>query len=386
MRSEPVFPWASPLGKSDPAVLSRDDPGFDRDPGPRDARTATTAPPPLGAFAPVGLYGCYAPLRHMDVLSDVLSVTRLGSAVVAQAELVPPWGLEIDPIAEAHVHVVQRGKCWLRTSADRRHLRLATGDVVLIRAGVGHFICDSPTTKPAPYRQVLDAMPRRLASLPKARAHETTMVLCAKYLFQHVGPHPLTSMLPPLIHLPAQQAERHVRLQLLLQLLHHEAVDAGSGAELVVPRLVDTLLVYVVRAWLDDQPVGAGGWFGALRDPAIAKALSLVHEHPQFPWSVEGLARKVGLSRATFARRFAELVGESPMEYRTRWCMCLATKLLVESDLTLDEIADRVGYEAAAAFSKAFRRRHEISPGRFRTAARRAEIARTSRSATRPPR
>ena len=204
----------------------------------------------------------------MDVLADVLAVTRMGATVIAQAELVPPWGLAIDPIAEAHVHVVQRGRCWLRTTGERRHVALTTGDVVLIRGGVGHSICDDPKTKPRPHAQVLAAMPKRLAKLSATRAHETTLVLCAKYLFQHVGPHPLTSLLPPLIHLRAHETERHLPLQLLLQLLRHEAREAGSGSELVVPRLVDSLLVYVIRAWLDGQPMGAGGWFGALRDPA----------------------------------------------------------------------------------------------------------------------
>lgn len=308
--------------------------------------------------------------RIVDVLADVLSVTRMGAVVVAQAELVPPWGLAVDPIAAAHIHVVQRGTCWLRTSAERRYVRLAAGDVALIRGGVGHSICDDPKTKPAPYQEVLDAMPRRLARLPTSRADETTLVLCAKYLFQHVGPHPLTALLPPLIHLPAHEAERRVQLQLLLQLLRHEALDTRSGTELVVPRLVDSLLVYVVRAWLDGQPVGSGGWFGALREPAIAKALSLMHQQPESPWSVEGLAQEVALSRATFARRFAELVGETPVAYLTRWRMCLATKLLLETELSLDEIASRVGYETAAAFSKAFRRSHATAPGRFRTTAR----------------
>jgi hypothetical protein len=122
----------------------------------------------------------------MDILADVLSATRVGTTVVAQAELVPPWGLEIDPVAEAHVHVVQRGTCWLRTAGEPGHLRLASGDVVLIRGGVGHSICDDPSTRPAPHKQVLEEMPRRLASLPPSRAHETTLVFCAKYLFQGV--------------------------------------------------------------------------------------------------------------------------------------------------------------------------------------------------------
>lgn len=305
----------------------------------------------------------------MDVLADVLSAVRVGTTVVAQAELVPPWGLEIDPVAQAHVHVVQRGSCWLRTAGEPRHVHLQTGDVVLIRGGVGHSICDDPRTTPAPHEQVLKSMPRRLASLPKSRAHETTVVFCAKYLFQGTGAHPLTSLLPRLIHLPAREAERHAQLQLLLQLLRQEAADAGSGTELVVPRLVDSLLVYVVRAWLEGQPVDAGGWFGALRDPAIAKALSLIHEHPEKSWSVAGLARQVAQSRPTFARRFAELVGETPVAYLTRWRMCLATKLLVETELSVAEVATRIGYETAAAFSKAFRRSYGDAPGRFRSGA-----------------
>jgi AraC-like DNA-binding protein len=307
-----------------------------------------------------------------DVLADVLAVARLGATAIAQAELVPPWGLEIDPIAEAHVHVVQRGSCWLRTTEQREPVQLTSGDVVLLRAGVGHSICDEPRTTPAPHRDVLAVMPRRLAALPRSRAHETTLVLCAKYLVEEVGPHPLLASFPPLVHIPAREAQRHVQLQLVLELLRHEAIDGGRGSELVVPRLVDSLLVFVVRAWMESQPAGAGGWFGALRDPAITKALSLLHERPDVQWSVEALAREVAQSRATFARRFAALVGETPVAYLTRWRMCVAAKLLAESDLALDAVASRVGYDTVAAFSKAFHRSHGAPPGRFRRARRAA--------------
>lgn len=308
----------------------------------------------------------------MDVLADVLSIVRVGATVVAHAELVPPWGLEIDPIAQCHVHVVVRGHCWLRIAGDGRQVRLDAGDVVLIRAGVGHSICDDPKTKPAPHQEVLRAMPARLASLPRARAHETTFILCAKYLFQGAGAHPLTSLLPPLIHLRSQEAERHVQLQLLLRLLGQEAAERGAGSELVVPRLVDSLLVFVVRAWLAGQPLTAGGWFGALRDPQISKALGLMHERPAAAWSLEDLAHQVGQSRATFARHFLESVGETPVAYLTRWRMCLGAKLLGETALSLDEIAARVGYQTAAAFSRAFRRSLGGTPGSFRAKARAA--------------
>lgn len=306
----------------------------------------------------------------MDVLADVLAVTRLGRTAIARAELVAPWGLEIDPIAEAHVHVVERGSCWLRTSGERRFMRLEAGDVVLIRGGVGHSICDDPRTKARPHEEVLAAMPRRLSALPESRRHETTRVLCAKYLFQGASAHPLASLLPPLIHLPAADAAPHAQLQLLLQLLGREAADAGAGAELVIPRLVDSLLVFVVRAWIAAQPVDAGGWFAALRDTTMSRALALVHARPEAPWSLEELARQVGQSRATFARRFHELVGETPVAYLTRWRMCLASKLLADTSLSLEEIAPRVGYQTAAAFSRAFRRSLGCAPGQFRARAR----------------
>lgn len=321
----------------------------------------------------------------MDVLAEVLSITRVGATVVAQAELVPPWGLEIDPAAEVHIHVVQRGSCWLRTTAEHRLVRLAAGDVVLIRAGVGHSICDDPKTKPAPHRQVLEAMPRRLASLPKSRAHETTLVFCAKYLFQGAGAHPLTSLLPPLIHLTARDAERHGQLQLSLQLLGREAAEPGTGTELVVPRLVDSLLIFVVRAWLSEQPLSAGGWLLALRDPHISRAIGLIHERPEVAWTLEELARKVGQSRATFARRFLELVGETPVAYLTRWRMCIAAKLLRDTPLSLDEIAPRVGYQTAAAFSRAFRRSLGSAPGAFRAQARAPLEPATPRTHGPPP-
>ncbi len=291
----------------------------------------------------------------MDLLADVLAVTRMGTTALARAELVPPWGLYVDPQAEAHVHVVLRGSCWLQVAGQE--VQLDEGDVVLIRSGVAHSLCNPRGTSPAPYREVLASM--------QGRAHpQATVILCAKYLFQQVGPHPLLALFPPLVHL--RDAERYPQLKLTVELLQAEEREGGEGSELVVPRLVDSLLVFLVRAWLEGQPLE--GWFAALREPAIARALARIHERPELDWTVEALAKEAAQSRATFARRFVELVGEPPLAYLTRWRMCLASKLLSESALSLDEIATRVGYETAAGFSKAFSRSHGVAPGRFRRA------------------
>ena len=301
-----------------------------------------------------------------DVLSDVLSVTRLGATVLGHAELAAPWGLSVDPMSQAGIHIVQRGSAWLRVKGQRRAVHLAQGDLVLVSGGVRHALLDAPNSPALPYSQVLREMPRRVAKLAPDRRAETTKILCGKYLFEHRGPHPLISLLPEVIHLRAFEAERTPQLPPLLSLLRLEAMQPGSGSELVVPRLLDTLLVFVVRTWLDAQPSGVGGWFGALRDPAIARALALIHEKPSAPWQVETLAKQVGQSRATFARRFHELVGDSPLSYVTRWRLCLAAKLLCESDRSLEEIAGAIGYETAAALSKAFKRQYGVAPAHFR--------------------
>jgi transcriptional regulator GlxA family with amidase domain len=122
----------------------------------------------------------------------------------------------------------------------------------------------------------------------------------------------------------------------------------------------------VLRAWIAEQQGTSAGWVSALRNPEIARALSYLHQRPHEPWTVDSLAREVGQSRATFNRRFVSLIGEPPASYLGRWRMSLAAHLLRHSELSLEDVAARVGYESAAALSKAFRRTHGIAPGRFR--------------------
>jgi AraC-like DNA-binding protein len=328
----------------------------------------------------------------VDVLSDVLAAARLGSVVIGHNEYLIPWGCEVDIPSAAIVHVVQRGSCWLKLRGERTPVLLADGDIVLLPGGVAHSLGDTPRHRARPFFQVKEEMIRRLARLPEG-SRDTTAIFCAKYRFEHVGPHPLLSILPRFIHVRAREAEKHPQLQLLQQLLRLEARHGGNGKELVLPRLVDSLLVYIVRAWLEDQPAGDGGWFGALRDARIAKALSLMHERPAQDWTVASLARAAAQSRAGFAKRFLEFVGETPLAYLTRWRMFIAVKMLRERQRALADISTAVGYESSAAFSKAFQRQHGVPPGRFRATliasepgAPRAETRRRSDSRQAAPR
>jgi len=197
-----------------------------------------------------------------------------------------------------------------------------------------------------------------------------TGLICGGYL---LGPgllHPLTTMLPPVVHIDAVQA-RGTGLSSAIDLLSAESQRSDPGAPAVVASLIDLLFVYLLRAWLAGQS-RAGGWAAALYDPAVGGALALIHAGPAKPWTVAMLARAVGVPRATFTRRFTMLTGQSPMAYVTSWRMTVAARILREEQGTLREVASRVGYDSEFAFARAFKRATGYAPGRYRIAAEKA--------------
>jgi AraC-like DNA-binding protein len=334
----------------------------------------------------------------MDVLSNVLSVTSLATSTLGSREFVAPWGILVESPRESAVHIVRRGACWLRYG-DNEPIRLNAGDVALLASGKPHILSsDRDARDPEPAAQAIARSYNNVVPSLRGRGDanaESTLLQCAGYEFSNdgfspEGVHPLLSLLPPVIVIPAQKVEGDVELQLLLRLLAQEAQHRDAGVELVLPRLIDTLFVYVLRVWLRDQPEGSAGWLGALRDTQIRKALTLIHESPQAPWTVESLARQSAMSRAAFAKRFMDLVGQPPLAYVTRWRMDLAAKLLRESREPVARIASRVGYLSETAFAKAFRRRRKMPPGAYRfqrtrrAAAEVAERANGQRVASRP--
>lgn len=138
----------------------------------------------------------------------------------------------------------------------------------------------------------------------------------------------------------------------------------------MVGRLTDVLFVYVLREWSRMQPKDSKGWLTALHDPQLARAFVKVHEQPARQWTVEQLAEEAALSRAAFARRFKDLVGQTPLGYVTQWRMALAARMLADTALPISTVADRVGYTSEFAFNRAFSRERGEAPGHWRTRAR----------------
>jgi len=304
----------------------------------------------------------------MDVLSNVLQITNLATHTLGSREFQPPWGIHLESFGRSAVHIVRQGSCWF-SCRDSEPVQLHAGDVVLVAHGDTHVLSSSRDMRNS--EPLAQAVARAQGSVVPALGDaelsgESTIMQCAGYDFSQETSHPLLALLPPVIRIPADRADVDGELQLLLRLLSQEATRRDAGAELVLPRLIDTLFVYILRVWLKDQPEGAGGWLGALRDPQIRKVLTRIHESPQAPWTVESLAGVAAMSRAAFAKRFADLVGEPPLAYVTRWRMDIAAKMLRESRDPVARIAGRVGYISETAFAKAFRRRRKIAPGAYR--------------------
>ncbi len=307
-------------------------------------------------------YGVFA----MDLVGEAISAMRTGDPQAARALLKPPWGLRFNAAGGAGVQVILRGEAWLIPPDGGEPIHMAAGDVALIRRQRPHGMADDPTTPL--YDVTIDEHDPGAHWPADGSAMDEgvpgTVLLGGSYYLNGARPHPLFESLPDVIHLPARiGAPGPVRT--VVELLGAEMDSERPGTSAALPALLDLLLLYTMRTWLETttQPLG---WARALRDPALSAALRAIQERPAEPWTVASLAREASLSRAAFARRFATLTGQPPLGYLTWWRMTIAARLLQTSDLPMEAIAGRVGYSSEYAFSKAFKRELSLAPAHYR--------------------
>lgn len=300
----------------------------------------------------------------MDVLSDAITAMRTGVPHSSRTLMSAPWGMRFSPSDGAGCHVILQGSCWL-LSAGREPVALAPGDVVFLAHGRGHAIADDPATPLVDVVEDQDGNWVLTEEAPEGTG-PATLLMCGAYRLNRARAHPLLAALPEVVHLPARIGS-YPALRAAVDLLGAELERPGPGSDALVPVLLDSLLLYILRSWLDEHGTQAPtGWAAALADPAIADALHALHRDPARPWTVEELGARAGLSRAAFARRFTTVVGQPPLAYLTWWRMTVAGRLLATGDASLRVVAERSGYSSEFAFAKAFKREFGLSPGRYR--------------------
>jgi AraC-like DNA-binding protein len=243
------------------------------------------------------------------------------------------------------------------------------GDVVVLPRGWRHVLSSGPRSASRPYRETLAQQGGRGVRGPAAS------LVCGAFAFDTPEPHPLLSSLPQVIHAQSRGAGASARLGAVMGLLEQELSSPIAGSDVVVRRLLDVLFVYALRGWFEAEQGEANGWMGALRDGPMARALGALHAEPGRRWTLAGLARRAGVSRATLARNFRARVGEAPLAYLRRWRMTLAAQALRQRDVTVAELALQAGYESEAAFHRAFTRARGVTPAVYRMAERERMLA-----------
>ena len=306
----------------------------------------------------------------MEVLAEILATTRIGAAIYGRVELRPPFAMAFDRLTKTGFHVVERGGCVLTLARPGEEpglgasVELDEGDVVMFPRGWTHVDSDRADRPASPYAEVLAAQRARRDGDPSA------LLVCGAYALDPETPHPLLASLPSWMHVPRARATTALRQ--VVDLLLAEIGSVRPGASIAARRLLDVLFIHVVRDWIERDPAAARGWPGALRDPALQRALSALHADPTRAWTLAALAREASTSRATLARRFSDAIGEAPLAYLRRWRMTLAAQALRDSARSIAEIAELAGYTSPVAFQKAFVRERGVSPSEYRRAHARA--------------
>ncbi|MFL6113560.1 MAG: AraC family transcriptional regulator [Catenulispora sp.] len=311
----------------------------------------------------------------MDALSDLLHRSRAGNADVRQLIQRPPWSMTFADAPPLTVFAALGGRAVVRLEdlPEIPPVELAAGDVAVVTVSRRHTISDDLTTAPqvvirAGHKRLLGPDDRH-ANPANALAPRTygdglpgaTTVIRGAYALQGDAGRRLLSTLPPLAKVAANP-----RIGAALELLTSEAARDEPGQDAVLYRMLDLILVLTLREGCAQSGLERPTWYRALSDAAIGAALERVHSDPAHHWTVAGLATAAGMSRAAFAARFTELVGQPPLTYLTDWRMTLAADMLRDgSEMTVAAAARAVGYLDASAFSVAFKRVKGVSPSRW---------------------
>jgi AraC-like DNA-binding protein len=303
--------------------------------------------------------------RDMDALTGLLELHAVRGVLGARIAAGEDWGWWSARTPGAAFHAVTEGTAWLaRPGAEP--IQLHAGDVLLLPGGAEHAIGSDPAAvaRTSPQRSdthSIDGDGTVLIGRGPARTH----ILCAHYEHDPVATAPVLALLPDVVHVRSGEG-----LDDTVRLIRRELAAAQPAGPLLLARLVDVLLVQLLRAWLARDETAPPSPLRAVRDPVVGGAMAAIHADPARPWTTTTLARATAVSRATLARRFPAVAGETPAAYLTRHRMDLSARRLRDTDDSLEQIARDVGYTSVYAFSRAFRRARSLPPGRYRAAAR----------------
>jgi AraC-like DNA-binding protein len=291
----------------------------------------------------------------VDVLADLLARARAEGSVFARTSIAEDVGVEFGGKRRLAIHTILEGTVWFERDGTKP-VRLEAGDLIFIPAGPPYRAVGTPGGHVRPHGD----------PAPPSGATVVGRLLCGAYAMDAVLYESLLAALPQLVPIPRDGAGN--QLQMVLAFLTEELSESEPGAQTVLDRSLDLMLALGLRAWFHQPQATLPGWYAALDDPLAGPAVRAMHAEPSRAWTVSELAQLGKSSRAAFAKRFHDVVGQPPMTYLTNWRMTLAAQALANTPMTIAAVADQAGYSNEYAFATAFRRQFGAPPGRWRSA------------------
>lgn len=316
----------------------------------------------------------------MDALSEVLRLIRLTGGVFLDASFSAPWSVlshivpedcrlvTAEPASVVGFHYVLDGRMQV-TVEGNAPVEVRAGELVMLPRSDPHTLASAPGLPTVIGRDLIHvAQEGAMGRIDYGGGGDMTRMICG-FVGSETRRHPLFDTLPHILTLDLNGRRGEDWIATSFRFAAQEVLAARPGSAMMLAKLSELMFVEAVREYVAGLPAERQGWLAGLRDPAVGRALALIHARPAHPWTVEALAGEANLSRSAFAERFTELVGVPPMSYFTTWRMQVAAQSLRETRRSIAQIAETVGYESEATFARAFKREIGTAPGRYRVQA-----------------
>jgi len=296
---------------------------------------------------------------EFSVLDDVIDTLRVRGSIFFHSSLAAPWGMTLSPITRPRFHIALEGGFFIGTQEDQ--ISVEPMDIVMLPDGDMHWIADQLDSELVSSERAGDAC--ELGRPLFQDGEITNRLMCGLVDYEDAISHPIISALPKVFHISGIHDEDNIWLT--VKLIDAEVARIKTTKSIIIDRLSEVLFVQLLHQFVSENE-HLTGFLAALREPRLAQVLQLIHHSPEEHWTLDLFSDRCGMSRATLQRKFKAGLGVSPMNYLQQWRMSKAYQLVKHSSLTLDIIAERVGFADSRTFRTSFSRHFGVTPSAVR--------------------